>query len=863
MLLFLTFSNFFTFSCSGSLLLLWVTYFFYDYSIQPLRSYNKLFSDAEEADGDIALAEFGLTTQLDVAANLLLDAYVVRNAAFYPEGAVPVDRITAADYFKRIVSGSAFKKAVNNISSIEGLIDLFSYCTLFAYGAKSIRRFDLGRILVTRAQRTLRATMTSNVIESTALSQKLLGIFPWYTVTLLALGQDDMMRQAVVIQQYLALSHKSQMSATPMSSIYALIAAITRDYAQRLRWMQAVELLASGNIPPYYDAYRCQVLSCDLLLQEDGMFAWEAISPAASTSNTASTSGTATSGAPPPTENSTNASPMSSLASPSVSSSVISDPKGSNKSTGANTTISSAPTPVGTPASYASTIASGTSENTSGSTIGGVLVEKTTQGSEGSPEALAAVAAATAAAAAAIITATPQTDANDTYESTSSKPLTTYTIHMTSLPTTSQNDEIAFRMHLLKHIDAAVAKLPAYPTYVYRDFEAIQRCVIAAFSASKAITLAALGRLEEAEPLAASVISSLAIEDVVSYATIVVIAVVSAMQVVVAAKKTHLLVKGFSILNSCIPEFPRTLRVIYKLINRLKTMNVPLADLITQAGTDEATLFSNLNFHPATVNGPILARLPASMLPSTHISATSGPVASSHNPALLEYLNAALAHHLAAHTVPPQDKSRTSAFSSLPTLSATGVGPFPVVPNTMRQHMPVLSPYFAAFNNSPAPSAPGTPAPHNPSHALNQHLSQTHQFGNGAAPPAGSGLDILAHSASVGASSLPNHAQLTNDINAQRLAAFGIPRGHSGAPSSFDFSSVPHPHLNPFYAPHTPMPSAPWAIPNAPLPPANGMVTDEQTFLGQYTPTPLSEPPHPLTLLGQAHGSNPMTKEER
>lgn len=259
-------------------------------------------ADAEEDDGDIQPHLHGMPSPIEAAAKLLLDAYVERNSAFYPEGAVPLDRPTALEFFKRIVSGSQFKAAISQTSSLESRIELFSYSALFAYGAKAVRRFDFGRLMVTRASRILQMIMATNIIESPTLSTKMLSIFPWYTVTLLALGQDDMMRQAVVFQQYLAMSHKSLMAATPMSSIIALIAAITRDFAQRQRWVVSVELLASGNIPPYYDAYRCQILASDILLQEDGMFPWEALhssgtnSPATAKANHENGSRSSTSG---------------------------------------------------------------------------------------------------------------------------------------------------------------------------------------------------------------------------------------------------------------------------------------------------------------------------------------------------------------------------------------------------------------------------------------------------------------------------------------------------------------------------------------------------------------------------------------
>lgn len=782
---------------------------------------------------DLQPSHHGLPASLDAAASVLLDAYVERNSSFYPEGAVPLDRPSALEFFKRIVSGSAFKASIMPPSTLESRIELFSYSALFAYGAKAVRRFDFGRVMVVRASRILASIMDTNIIESAALSSKMLSIFPWYTVTLLALGLDDMMRQAVVFQQYLVMSHRSLMAATPMSSIIALIAAITRDFGQRLRWVQSVEQLAAGNIPPYYDAYRCQILASDILLQEDGMFPWENLH----SNGLASTLGFAKSDSP-------------------------ADGSSEPKPASDNAVASSA-------------------------TNGGSYAE----GIHLSPLVVSSGAHASSTPLGA-----PMTSASTPMPRIPGSPSTMTLKSSTTPQPTMSDEEMAYREHLLRHIDTALLKLPGYPTYVFRDFDMIQRCVEAAFAASKAVTLAVLGRLPEAEPLAVAAMTTILLEDVSCFATVAVIAMVSAMQVIVAAKRTDVIVKGFAMLNACVPEFPRTVRVIYKLAHRLKTLGISLTELMTQAGTDEGKLFSNMNFHNQSVLTPILARMPTIMLPTgcitspllppTYNGRSSGTATPTNGMMSRESLSAS-------------EGGRPSAFTVISNPSPTGSFLTPIFPIAMRPHIPGRNPYHPGFRPSPSPGGSAvSPAP-----------TQMTPLGTGrasgmipASPMAmGSGLDILGNVAAsspvamnngssniaglfqpqrnvpspYGASGAPNTASALPPNFTARMTAPGSPQRVTATlpgvttlsggqlrsmpvSSPWDFMNNAVVQTNTWgtYGPRAPATPA-WPL-SAPMPSYSlDQLSDDQSFIGQFT-TPTPTETHPLTLLGHAYNKDPM-----
>lgn len=733
-----------------------------------------------------------------------------------------MDRPVALEFFKRIVSGVAFKTAIAPTVSLESRIELFSYTALFAYGAKAVRRFDFGRVMVIRASRILQTIMATNIIASAALSTKMLSIFPWYTVTLLALGLDDMMRQAVVYQQFLAMTHKNLMAATPMSSIIALIAAITRDYSQRLRWVQSVELLAAGNIPPYYDAYRCQILASDILLQEDGMFPWDALYDA-DASLAASTK--------------TNGSNSETNGEPKTSSSAPSDTVGPHTPGATNGTSTPEPPTysVSLPLAPLSALPGGTPKPPSSPSVG--------------PRS------------------TPS-----------------------PMPPMSE-EELAYRENLLIHIDAALLKLPGYPTYVFRDFDMIQRCVEAAFAASKAVTLAVLGRLSEAEPLAAAAMATIQLGDVSTFATVAVIAMVSAMQVIVAAKRTDLVIKGFAMLNACVPEFPRTVRVIYKIAHRLKLMGVSISDLIAQSGYEEAKLFSNLNFHSQSVLTPILARVPSAMLPTGAITSPLLP------PTYVGRVSGTpTTPNSLASSLGGIEGARASAFTVISNPAPTGSFSAPIFPIAMRPHIPGRNPYYPNFRGNvgtPSPKPSSSPQP--PQHGLPFSTVRSPMPASLVAASPMGGLDILGNLAasSPHANGNPQQTSLAQQQQAslaqqQRLGMgsnFSVRAPPSGSPqrvahnipgvatlvggqlrsmpvsSPWDFMGNP---LRPSYtswganyaagAPNSPSWPLTAAMPTYGL----EQLSEDQNFLGSWTtaPAPLNEPAHPLSLLGaQTHAS--------
>lgn len=786
-------------------------------------------ADAEEDDNDVLPALYGLPAQLEAAATVLLDAYVDRNSAFYPEGAVPLDRPLALEFFKRIVSGVAFKAAIAPSVSLEARIELFSYNALFAYGAKAVRRFDFGRVMVIRASRILQTIMATNIVGSAALSTKMLSIFPWYTVTLLALGLDDMMRQAVVYQQFLVFPHRLLMAATPMSSVIALIAAITRDFSQRLRWVQSVEVLASGNIPPYYDAYRCQILSSDILLQEDGMFPWDALHGSDSS---------------PSTSTKTNGSTLETNGDVKTSSSSLptSDAGAAPHTPGASNGASSATEP----SIYAVTVP---------------LLSAALPGGAG----------------------TPKPPGSPSVSGIKSSP--------SPAPVMSE-EELAFREHLLVHIDTALVKIPSYPTYVFRDFDMIQRCVEAAFAASKAVTLAVLGRLNEAEPLAVAAMSNIQLGDVSTFATVAVIAMVSAFQVIVATRRTDLVVKGFAMLNACVPEFPRTVRVIYKIAHRLKMMGISLTELVAQSGVEEAKLFSNLNFHAQSVLTPILARLPSIMLPTGALTSPLLP------PTYVGRMSGVSTPNSLASSLGAASEARASAFTVISNPAPTGSFSAPIFPIAMRPHIPGRNPYYPNFRagsvGSPSPKPTQSPQP--PQHGLPFSSIRSPMPGVVAASPMG-GLDILGniaasspHQSNGGtpqSSGTLAHANALAHSNAlaqqqQRLGLgsnFSTPAPPTGSPqrvaqhipgvatlvggqlrsmpvsSPWDFMGNPTrpnyttwgANFNGTAAPNSPS----WPL-TATMPQYNlEQLSDDQNFVGYFsTNGSLSEPPHPLTLLG-------------
>lgn len=682
-------------------------------------------TDAEEDEGDLNLSFHGLPQQLEAAATVLLDSYIARTSAFWVEVASSIDRSTALEFFKQIVSGASFKEALSSSTSLETRIDLFFFCALFATSARSVRRFDLGHALVIRASRVLQTIMATNVIASVSLSAKVLQVFPWYYLTLLALGLDEMMRQAVVYQQYLALAHSSPLSAAPMSAIFALSSAITRDYSQRLRWVQSLELFNDGSIPPHNDASRCQILASDILLQEDGMFPWEALQssePSLASSSTA----------------------MDTSGNTSISISTLDIPLGANPSEAASA---------------------------------------------------------------------------DDVEMLHRRPFIA-------------SDEIAYREAVLQHIDAALAKLPGHPTYAFRDFDKVQRCVDSAFAASKAVTLAVLGRLAEAEALAVAALTTIQPKDIAAFTTTAVIAMFSAMQVIVATRRTDLVAKGFAMLNTSIPEYPRAVRVVYKMAHRLKEMGISVAELVAESDFEEAALFSNLNFHSQSVLAPILATLPSSMLPTGAVTSPLLP------PTFVARVKGSPKQRASAFTLiskPALTSSITSPITSIiPRKHIPGSNPYASKPH--RSHAPKPSPSLqSSFASSIAVNALSLPPPpsRHPQHASSVLALQQQQ---------------MLRSSTRAPLVVPQH--IANNVPGVTTVVGGQLRSMPIS-SPWDFMTGDNTmSWGPIYDDNAPT-TASWPL-TSPMPQYTVEdLSDGPSFRGPWTMASplLSDPPHPFALL--------------
>lgn len=533
-----------------------------------------------------------------------------------------MDRLGAVSYLQRIIPCAQFRLLISS-STLPILVDCFFFCSLFAYGAKSLCIYDLVQVFLLRCERVLNAIFSLDLMHTphtTAIS-KLLSIIPWYTITLLGLGQDDMMRQAIVLQQYLTLPHKAHLSTTPLSSLYAHIATITRDIPQRLRWIKAVELLPAGNIPPYYDAYRALLLSTDLLLQEDGLFSWDSF------------------GQTPPPE-----------------------------------------------------------------------------------------------------------------------------------------PELGFRLYVLDHIHTAIAKLPSYPEYVFRDVDAVKRSINSAFSASRSLTLARLGRLEEAIPLAAEVLSTLRPDEVHIMTTVVALATISAAQIAVFSQKTELIFRAFVLLNAFIPEIPRVVPILHRFLARLQTLSLPFSTIAKQYGTEESVVLTNMKYHhtrrhhsalksapPPTIDTAITPSLTTAPLAATQPASSGGRDVPSSSSNMWDRLQSAMPTSAALPLGPSSSSSSSAALLQH------------IFPTPGRPYIPPSNPYFSHFSPSPFGSI--------------DFSSMQNPFG------------------------IPSSWQ--NSLQTLSPAGFGLP------------------------------------------------MSDDHTFLGQYMQTPLaSEPPHPLTLLGQ-RSAKPKSEDVR
>jgi hypothetical protein len=618
-------------------------------------------------------------------AEILLSFYIRRNCSFYPDGTVPIDKAMATAYLHRICSSYQFKQLLSS-SPLLTLVDCFSYCALFAYGSKCLCKFDLTQVFLIRAERALKAVLNNNILYSQQGVVKLLSIFPWYTVPLLALGHNDMLREAIVIQQYLVLPHKSSIPTIPLSGAYGHIACVTRDLSQRLRWIRSIDQLATGNIPPYFDSYRLQILSCDVLMQEDAIFPWDSLGQ------------------------------------------VPADP------------------------------------------------------------------------------------------------------------------EFSFRTHLLEHIEGALAKLPVYPTYVFRNVDSLKRGINAGFSASKAITLALLGRMQEAEPLAVDVVTSILPEDIEFFNIVTAFSAVCAMQILVALKKSEHFIAGFSLLNALIPEVPRTVRSLHRLLERLKAIGMPFCDMLAKHGTTEEAFFTNLQCH--NLNGPhkqFLAKAvsltisSAQSIPSSSSLSRSPPTLCSLGNSCtpnglsnsIPSFSSALAHRALTATTTGSSGSSSSS-SSVGSSSASSC-------STTSSSSGTLS---ASSSSSSGP-------------ALSSPLSST-KFTNPAATKVtvavagGSSANVPGNSQSSAFASpifpMPTHPYIPSP--SPYFAALTA--------TNSPFSSIDFAALHPTPLSHLQMPSA-WQG-SLVIPPTFGMApsAEEQTFLGPYLhQSPLAEPPHPLTLLGQ------------
>lgn len=396
--------------------------------------------DAEEDMREIDPLSLGFPSSASLA-DTLASFYVDRNRPYYPNGNVPLDMVAAKGYMTRILSGSQFKQILQN-SSLVGLVDAFSYCALFAYGTKGLRRFDLCQLFLIRAQRILKAMVYNNLITSPPTVIKLLSILPWYLVPLIALGHNDMLREAISIQQYLVLPHKMSITATALSGVYGNISYLMRDLNLKARWLKAVEQLPSGSIPPYYDSYRVQLLACDVINNEDCMHPWDQLK-----------------GIPP------------------------------------------------------------------------------------------------------------------------------------------AEPELSYRKVVLSHIENALAKLPVYPPYLFRDIEELKRGIQAGFDGAQAITLALLGRMQEAESHAIAVVTSHEPHEISWVNITLVFATVSALQVLIACKRSDMYVQAFALLNIFIPEVPRLIRIIHKCLEHLKELGTPFSEILKLQGTNELDFFTNWKFH--------------------------------------------------------------------------------------------------------------------------------------------------------------------------------------------------------------------------------------------------------------------------
>jgi hypothetical protein len=648
-----------------------------------ISSYTeRRYVDAEEDMRDIDVQSLGYTTPVHLA-EVLVSFYILRNRPFYPDGNVPLDQTSAKSYMQRICSGFQFKQLLHT-SSLIGLVDAFSYCALFAYGTKGLRRFDIAEIFLIRSERILKALVFNNMISSPPTVIKFLTILPWYLVPLIALGHTDLLREAIGIEQHLVLPHKMSISATALSGVYGNIAYMTRDVHLKMRWLRAIDQLPSGSIPPYYDSYRIQLLASEVVTNEDGLHHWDALRDT------------------PPAE-----------------------------------------------------------------------------------------------------------------------------------------PELTYRTAVLEHIHVALAKLPVYPTYLFRNVEELKRGIEAGFSGAQAITLALLGRSSEAEPHAVSVVTTIQLGDIEWVNIVLAFSVLSAAQVLIHRKRSDLYVATFTLLNALIPEVPRVVRGIHKLLERLKAIGTPFAEILKQqCGLDEVDFFTNWKFH-----------------------STEGP-----NRRFI-----ARAVSLDPHAPTPTHSTMLSASTSL---GAATVLPNGAPPHDPQQCQKVLLQMDAALKSEQMP------APSRPTDTSGQQIGKADRRLQHADTEAAATLANVSSASSAPSTPFAVHpppyaknsALIASSSQKPTTPVTGLP---PFMPAIFPTPGRPVIPPSPYftYNPATAYGSMDFSI-HTPLAALsswqNSMMLsnpysahEDHAFLGPFIhQSPLAEPPHPLTLLGhpkpnQGNGSHP------
>lgn len=401
---------------------------------------------------------------------------------------------------------------------------------------------------------------------------------------------------------------------------------------------------------------------------------------------------------------------------------------------------------------------------------------------------------------------------------------------------TPKEPELGLRLHLLDHINTAIAKLPSYPPYVFQKLENVERSVKTMFLGAKAITLALLGRMDEAEQNAVEALNTILPEDIDCFTTVLMFSITSAVQVALACRKKDAVVKGLLILNALIPEVPRTARILARMEEHASVIGLSVAPGIdgavppvwtatspsdqassstsstaaTDGPTPPPTLFSNGDIHQQTLNvigsGAMPSRTSFSVhnLPMSPGDALMSPswIPSSSIPSAEEASRIAAGVPIipAFHDLPTPQPVTATSNSSMPSQSLS---------------LHDMKPFAAISTPSLAQQSLHTHTPM-PQTTLQQ----------------------------------PRHQAFTAGVPPQYLASLSSPSSFTAADfSNIPLSQVPSMHFNPW---QNPLLTLPPSLANISSSSIHFLGDDLMPFTGPaYShQVPSSEVPTPLSLLG-------------